>query len=153
MGIQKGERFAIEFDRAFPKGLVLMGAVEQATEYQSQEDRSRGREAKQLLDEKTGKRIWKAIASDPDEGRAKRASFEVYFAADVQPVPPGEEVYPGMRPIVLDGLEVEPKMTGQGEFRSLIYQVWASGFVDPKAQTRSKTAAAANGAQGKEQAT
>lgn len=151
MAIQKRERFPIEFDRAFPQGLVLMGEVEASTEYQSQEDRGRGREAKQFVDERTGRRIWKAIASDPDENRAKRASFEVFFIADVQPVPPSDEVLPGMRPIVLDGLEVEPKLTGQGEFKSLTYQVWATGFVDPKASARGK-AQASSAAQGKEQA-
>lgn len=153
MAIQKRERFPIEFDRAYPQGLVLMGEVEASTEYQSNEDRSRGREAKQFVDERTGKRIWKAIASDPDENRAKRASFEVFFTADVQPVPPSDEVLPGMRPIVLDGLEVEPKLTGQGEFKSLTYQVWASGFVDPKANARAKAqGGSGSSAQGKEQA-
>lgn len=151
MAIQRGKRFPMAMDEAFPKGLVLVGAVEAATEYQSQEDRNRGREAKQRVDEQSGKRIWKATVTDPDEGRAKRASFEVQFLADVQPVPPSDEVLPGMRPVALDGLEVEPFVTGQGEFKSLGFRVYATGFTDPKAGTRGK-AQAGSAAQSKEQA-
>lgn len=153
MAIQKGERFKIEFGQAFPKGLVLVGEVQPATEFQSQEDRSRGRAPNQRVDERTGKRMWKAVATDPDEGRAKRASFEVLFLADVQPVPPTDEVLPGMRPVALDGMEVEPKVTGQGEFKSLTYQVWATGFADPKQAARpTGRQSGSAGSQGKEQA-
>ncbi|MQA78104.1 MAG: hypothetical protein GEV10_06445 [Streptosporangiales bacterium] len=151
MAIQRGERFPVAFEHAFPKGLVLIGDVEASTEYQSQEDRNRGREAKQRVDERSGKRIWKAVATDPDEGRAKRASFEIQFIADVQPVPPGDEVLPGMRPIALDGLHVEPHVTGQGEYKSLAFRVWATGFADPKAASRSRSQSG-QGSQGKEQA-
>lgn len=58
-----------------------------------------------------------------------------------------------MRPVALDGLEVEPKVTGQGEYKSLTFQVWATGFADPKASARSASRSqSGSGSQGKEQA-
>lgn len=130
MAIAKGQRFPIEFGVAFPRGLVLVGDIEPDNEYQSQEDRQRGREVRQRIDVQTGKRIWKGTATDPDEARAKRASFDVRFVADVQPVPTADEALPGMRPLELEGLEVEPKVAGQGEFKYLSYDVWATGIKD-----------------------
>lgn len=145
MAIARGTRFPMQFEMAFPKGLVLVGEIEPVTEYQSQEDRQRGREARPRLDERTGMRLWKGTATDPSETRAKRASFEVLFIADVQPVPTTEEVLPGMRPLELDGLEVEPRVTGQGEYKTLGYQVWATGIRDnrPAAGTRSRQSSTA----------
>ncbi|MGH3504399.1 MAG: hypothetical protein ACRDQA_26385 [Nocardioidaceae bacterium] len=131
MAIRKGKRFDAEMDETFPQGLVLVGGVRAATEFQSQEDRTRGREPRQLFDEQTAKHMWLGTVTDPDESRAKRASFEIKLVADVQPVPPTDEVMPGMRPIALEGLQVEPRIAGQGEFKYLTYQVWATGFADP----------------------
>lgn len=153
MAIHRGKRFEVAMADAFGKGLVLTGDVEAATEFQSQEDRQRGRDPRPLIDEQTGKRIWKASVMDPDEPKTKRASFEVYVTADVQPVPPTEEVLPGMRPIAFEGLRAEPRVAGQGEFKYLSYQFWAIGFADPKSAARSSgRSQAASGSQGKEQA-
>lgn len=144
MAIRKGRRFKDDFDAAFPKGLVLNGEVVPGVEYQSAEDRSRGREPRPLIDEQTGLRIFKAMVTDPDETKAKRASSEVNLIAEVQPVPPTEEVLPGMRPIALEGMQVEPRIAGQGEYKYLTYQVWATGLADPgKGSTR--TTAKASG--------
>lgn len=131
MAVPRKYRFPIGFDAAFPRGLVMVGDVTAAVEFQSQEDRNRGREARPLLDEQTNLRIFKATVTDPDETKAKRASFEVNIVAEVQPVPPTNEVVAGMRPIVLEGLQVEPRIAGQGEFKYLTYQVWATGLADP----------------------
>jgi len=128
MAIMKGHRFPIEFDSAFPQGLVLVGEVAPDNEYQSREDRAAGRVARQRVDEVTGKRQWKATVTDPDEIKAKRASFEVTLLADVQPVPTTSEALPGMRPIELDGLTAEPKVAGQGEFKYQSYMFRATGF-------------------------
>jgi hypothetical protein len=128
MAIMKGHRFPIEFDSAFPQGLVLVGEVAPDNEYQSREDRAAGRPARQRVDEATGKRQWKATVTDPDETKAKRASFEITLLADVQPVPVTSEALPGMRPIELEGLTAEPKVAGQGEFKYLSYAFRATGF-------------------------
>jgi hypothetical protein len=128
MAIPRGHRFPIEFADAFPQGLVLMGEVGPDNEYQSREDRAAGRPVRQRVDELTGKRQWKATVTDPDERNAKRASFEVTFLADVQPVPSTSEVLPGVRPIELDGMTAEPRVSGNGEFKFQSYVFRATGF-------------------------
>jgi hypothetical protein len=128
MAIPRGHRFPIEFADAFPQGLVLMGEVAPDTEYQSREDRAAGRPVRQRVDELTGKRQWKATVSDPNELNAKRASFEVTFLADVQPVPATAEVLPGVRPVELEGVTAEPRVAGNGEFKYQSYLFRATGF-------------------------
>lgn len=128
MAIPRGHRFPIEFDEAFPQGLVMVGDVAPDNEYQSREDRAAGRPVRQRVDEVTGKRQWKATVTDPSEPNAKRASFEVTLLADVQPVPTTTEVLPGMRPIELEGLTAEPRVAGNGEFKYLSYAYRATGF-------------------------
>lgn len=128
MAIPKGYRFQIAFDEAFSQGLVLMGEVAPDNEYQSQEDRSRNRPVRQRVDELTGKRQWKATVTDPSETNAKRASFQITFLADVQPVPTTSEVLPGVRPVELEGLTAEPRIAGNGEFKYQSYVYRATGF-------------------------
>lgn len=128
MAIARGHRFPVEFADAFPQGLVLMGEVAPDTEYQSREDRASGRPVRQRVDELSGKRQWKASVTDPSEPNAKRASFEVTFLADVQPVPTTSEVLPGIRPVELDGVTAEPRVAGNGEFKYQSYVFRATGF-------------------------
>jgi hypothetical protein len=128
MAIQKGHRFPIEFADAFPQGLVLVGELAPDNEYQSREDRAAGRPVRQKVDEVSGKRQWKGTVTDPDERNAKRASFEITFLADVQPVPTTQEVLPGMRQIELDGLTAEPRLAGNGEFKYQSYVYRSTGF-------------------------
>lgn len=128
MAIPRGHRFAIEFDHAFPQGLVLVGQIAPDNEYQSREDKAAGRPVRLRVDEMTGKRQWKATVTDPDEPNGKRASFEITFVAEVQPVPTTAEVLPGMRPIELDGLTAEPRVAGNGEFKYQSYVYRATGF-------------------------
>ncbi|MGH3795737.1 MAG: hypothetical protein ACRDR6_26835 [Pseudonocardiaceae bacterium] len=131
MAIRRGHRFGIEFDSAFSQGLVLIGAVAPDNEYQTREDKAAGRPVRQRIDDATGKRQWKATVTDPDEPNAKRASFEITFIADVQPVPTTTEVLPGMRPIELEGLTAEPRVAGNGEFKYQSYIYRATGFKEP----------------------
>ncbi|MEU4673007.1 hypothetical protein AB0F91_34880 [Amycolatopsis sp. NPDC023774] len=128
MAIERGFRFGINFDDAFPRGLVMVGDVAPDNEFQSREDRAANRPVRQRVDETTGKRQWKATVTDLGEEKAKRASFEITFLADVQPVPTTSEVLPGMRPIELEGLTAEPRVGGQGEFKYQTYVFRATGF-------------------------
>lgn len=128
MAIARGHRFPVEFEDAFPQGLVLMGELAADTEYQSREEKASGRPIRQKLDELTGKRQWKASVTDPNEPNSKRASFDVTFLADVQPVPTTTEVLPGMRPVELAGLTAEPRVAGNGEFKYQSYLFRATGF-------------------------
>lgn len=124
----KRYRFEVPFRTPFPNGLVLIGAIVRNTEYKQgvpEENR------RQRVDEVTGLKEWKAKVTDPDEPNAKRASFELLFLADVQPVPATDEIVPGtgMRMIELEGLTAEPKVMGQGEYKYLGYQYRATGIV------------------------
>lgn len=117
------------FEEAFPKGLFLLGDVEPMTEFNS--DRNAPRRQRVDLNEDgngSGKRLWKATVTDPDAPNAKQASFDVMFVADQMPVPSAPEVAPGMRPIVLEGLQVKPKMAGQGEYKSIGWNIRATGI-------------------------
>jgi hypothetical protein len=136
MAINRDYRFSIPFDEAFPQGLVMVGEVSPDNEYQSREDKAAGRPVRQRMDEATGKRQWVMTVTDPDEIKAKRASFEITLLADVQPVPTTSEVLPGMRPVELDGLTAQPKVAGTGEFKYQSFVFRATGF---------KAAAAAGG--------
>jgi hypothetical protein len=128
MAVPRGCRFPIEFSEAFPQELVLVGEISPDDEYLSREDRAAGRPMRQRVDEVTGKRQWKATVTDPDERSAKRASFEVAFLADVQPVPSTAEVLPGVRAIELDGVTAEPRVAGNGEFKYQSFVFRAAGF-------------------------
>ncbi|HEU0086583.1 MAG TPA: hypothetical protein VFQ77_02825 [Pseudonocardiaceae bacterium] len=143
MAIPKGHRFEIEFASAFPRGLVLIGNVAPDNEYQTREDKAAGRPVRQKTDSATGKRQWKSTVTDPDEPNAKRASFEITFIADVQPVPTTSEVLPGMRPIELEGLTAEPRVAGNGEFKYQSYIYRATGFTTPASDAGSQSPQAA----------
>ena len=129
--IAKGTRFGMRFEDAFPRGLLQMGSVEPDYEYQT----DRSRPSVQKRDEVTGRLQWKATVSDPDQTNAKRASFDLVFLADVQPVPESAELVAnsGVRMVELEGLTVEPRVMGQGEFK---YQ----GFVFRAESYRAATA-------------
>nr|CEL14009.1 hypothetical protein [Kibdelosporangium sp. MJ126-NF4]CTQ88376.1 hypothetical protein [Kibdelosporangium sp. MJ126-NF4] len=66
--------------------------------------------------------------TDPDEVKAKRASFEIVLLAEIQPVPSTSEVLPGVRPVELEGLTAEPKVAGNGEFKYQSFVYRATGF-------------------------
>lgn len=131
----------------FPLGLVMVGKIAPDNEYQSRDDRSAGRPVRQRVDEVTGKRQWKATVTDPSETNSKRASYDVTFLADVQPVPTTSEVLPGMRPIELEGLTAEPKVAGQGEFKYQSYVFRATGFKAAASGGVSKSGRASGGAE------
>jgi hypothetical protein len=148
VSIPKGYRFPIDFAAAFPQGLVLLGEVTPDTEFQSREDRSKGRPVRQRVDEMTGMRQWKATVTDPGESNSKRASFDITFLADVQPVPTTSEVLPGLRPVELEGLTAEPRVAGNGEFKYQSYVFRATGFAAAGAGAGSRSTGKASGSDG-----
>lgn len=147
MAIKKGHRFEVPFEVAFPRGLVLLGEIAPDTQYEP--DRTKPKVQKKDVDERTGEvftglRQWKATVTDPDEDRAKRASFEVIFLSEQQPVPTSGEVVPGtgMRMVELEGLTAEPKVMGQGEFRYQGFQYRATGIKGDRQTPKSSSKAA-----------
>lgn len=121
--------FRPDFADAFPMGLLLMGEVAPLTEFSS--DRNAPKRQKVDLDTDgngTGKRLWKATVVDPTGVGSKNSAIDVTFVADVQPVPSAAPVSPGLTPIVLEGLQVKPRVTGNGEFKSIGFVVRATGI-------------------------
>lgn len=110
MAIKRGQRFPVQHSDAFPRGLMLLGPIRPDMEYD--------RPNVQKTDPVTGLLQWVGAVSDPDEDKAKRASFELTFLAPVQPVPANPELLPGsgIRMIELEGLTAEARRMGQGEF-------------------------------------
>lgn len=84
----------------------------------------------QRSDPETGLLQWRGSMTDPDEDKAKRASFDVTFLAAVQPVPSTPELVPGsgIRMIELEGLTAEPRRMGQGEYTYVGYVYRATGI-------------------------
>ncbi|MGY4099100.1 hypothetical protein ACW2Q0_06010 [Nocardia sp. R16R-3T] len=121
--------FTVAFEEAFPMGLVLMGEIEPMTEFSS--DRNAVKRQRVDLDKDgngTGKRLWRGTVTDPAGSGAKGTSFDLTFVADVQPVPSAAALIPGMTPIVLEGLQIKPKVQGSGEFKSIGWNIRATGI-------------------------
>lgn len=137
MAVPYGQRFPVEFETVFPQGGLMMGEVSAVTEYQSREDRAKGRPVRQQVDEETGKRMWRVTVSDPSATREADKSVSVTVLAEHQPVPPdGIEVAPGIvvRPIEFEGMTAAPKLEGQGEYKRLGYTLRATGMRTPAGQ-------------------
>ncbi|AHH94887.1 hypothetical protein [Kutzneria albida] len=122
-------RFFVEFDEWFPQGLFLMGEITQVFEYQSQEDRAKGRPVRPMVDPVTGLNIYRGQCSDPAAEKAREQVVTVEFLAKVQPVPPAA-VAPNVpvRAVVLEGMTVRPRPESSGQAKWLVYQVRATGL-------------------------
>lgn len=121
--------FTPEFHEAFPMGLFLLGEIQAVTEFST--DRNAPKVQKIDIDNEgngTRKRLWKGTVTDPAAANAKQASFDLVFVSDVQPVPAAPEIARGMRPIELEGLQVKPKIAGSGEFKSIGWNIRATGI-------------------------
>lgn len=143
MGIQRGTRFTVPFEVAFPNGLVQVGDIEPDNEYQP----DKSRPARQNRDVVTGKLQWKVTVTDPSEKKAKRASFDLVFLADHQPVPSVPELAAGtgMRLVELEGLSAEPRVMGQGEFKYLGFIYRAEGYRESAGKPASGGSASGSG--------
>lgn len=135
--------FTPAFEDAFPMGLFLLGEIQPVTEFST--DRNAPKRQRLDLDAEgngTGKRLWKGTVTDPAAANAKQASFDVVFVADVQPVPVAPEIARGMRPVELEGLQVKPKIAGQGEFKSIGWTIRATGIKGDNSGAKSAAKAA-----------
>lgn len=128
MAVPHGMRFEIPFDAMFPQGAFLMGDIQPLTEYQSQEDKARNRPVRPRLDEQTGKRLFRATVADPSAEKERDKSISVEIAADVQPVPPETVGNLPFRPIVLEGLTVQPRAEASGQAKWITWVVRATGL-------------------------
>jgi hypothetical protein len=140
MGAPKHLRLTADFDEWFPQGLYLVGEIVPVTEYQSQEDRARNRPVRPRTDEATGLALFRGTFADPAAEKDREKSVTVEFAAKVQPVPPAAMPGVPFRPVVLEGLTVQPRAEVSGQAKWITWVIRATGMTAPtagKAGTRS----------------
>ncbi|MFE0027695.1 hypothetical protein [Amycolatopsis sp. NPDC059021] len=141
MAVPRGTRFEIEHDHVFPAGAAIVGPVTPDMEYVSNEDKARGKQPKQKIDEQTGLPQWKVTVTDPSAEKDRDKSATVTLLDRVQPVPPPAAMQGfDFRPVVFEGLMVEPRVMGE-KFK---YQGWvlrATGMREPGGAAAPKPAA------------
>ncbi|MDX8143941.1 hypothetical protein SK854_17615 [Lentzea sp. BCCO 10_0061] len=150
MAVPYGTRFEAAFDQVFPMGALMVGEVAPDMEYMSQEDKARGKQAKQKIDERSGKRQWKVVVTDPSAEKERDASVTITVLADVQPVPPqAVQVMPGVevRPVAFEGLTVEPRVMGD-RFKYQGFIIRATGIASLQVGTPPKRESKPAGQQG-----
>jgi hypothetical protein len=131
MGAPKNMRLAADFDEWFPQGLYLVGDIVPVTEYQSQEDRARNRPVRPRTDEATGLPLFRGTFADPSAEKDREKSVTVEFAAKVQPVPPPAVAGMPFRPVVLEGMTVQPRAETSGQAKWITWVIRATGMAAP----------------------
>lgn len=146
MAVPYGMRFAVDFDAVFPLGAYIVGEVVPVTEYQSQEDKARNRPVRPRIDEATGLPLYKVTIADPSAEKDRDKSITVEIASKVQPVPPAAANGVPFRPVVLEGMTVQPRAETSGQAKWITWVVRATGLraVDaaPSRASSAKSAAA-----------
>lgn len=153
MAVERGRRFEIPFDEMYPEGLYLVGEIQPMTEYQSQEDKARNRPVRPRTDEVTGLPLFRGTFADPSAEKDRDKSVQIEFAAKVQPVPPA--AVPGIpfRPVVLEGLTVQPRAEASGQAKWITWTVRATGMRAVEAAPGAKSTRSGTGsAQGEQKA-
>ena len=128
MAVPYGKRFPIEFDELFPQGAYVVGSVTAVTEYQSPEDKARNRPTRPRIDEASGLPLFKVTIADPSAEKDRDKSITVEIAAKVQPVPPATVNGLPFRPVVLEGLTVQPRAEASGQAKWITWVVRATGM-------------------------
>ena len=128
MAVPRGQRFEVAFDEIFPQGLYLVGEIAPVIEYQSQEDKARNRPVRPRIDEASGLPLFRGTFADPSAEKDRDKSITVEFAARVQPVPPAAVPGVPFRPVVLEGLTVQPRAEASGQAKWITWVIRASGM-------------------------
>jgi hypothetical protein len=145
MAVPYGIRFPVDFDLVFPQGAYIIGEVVPVTEYQSQEDKARNRPVRPRIDEATGLPLFRVTIADPSAEKDRDKSVTVEIAAKQQPVPPAALGNLPFRPVILEGLTVQPRAEASGQAKWITWVIRATGLraVDaPKSTSPAKSAAA-----------
>ncbi|WP_068021280.1 hypothetical protein [Nocardia mexicana] len=139
---RRNYRIKVEFADFFQWGLYQIKPVVPDTEYSGDPNRP----GPQRRDDQTGLPIWRLPVTDAGEPNSRRASYDVYLLSDTDPVPGTQEFGRGMRPIALEGVTVQPRIGGQGEYKFIQYVVRATGFSElPSTGGRSGGSGSAGG--------
>ncbi|MQY24601.1 hypothetical protein NRB56_01490 [Nocardia sp. RB56] len=134
-------RYPVAFEEFYAAGLYQMGPVRPDTVYTGDPNRP----GPQQRDPVTGLWVWKASVTDPGEPNSRRRSYDILLLSETEPVPTTDELSAGLRPIVLEGLTVQPRVGGQGEFKYLTYTVRAAGYAPAPAPAVSGRGGAGSG--------
>ena len=126
MAVPYGKRFPMEFDELFPNGAYVVGEVTAVREYQSQEDTARNRPVRPRIDEASGLPIFKVTIADPSAEKDRDKSITVEIATRVQPVPPATVNGLPFRPVVLEGITVQPRAEVSGQAKWITWVVRAT---------------------------
>jgi hypothetical protein len=132
-----------DFDEWFPQGLYLVGEITAVTEYQSAEDRARSRPVRPRVDEVTSLPLFRGTFADPSAEKDREKSVTVEFACAHQPVPPGAVAGMPFRPVVLEGMTVQPRAEASGQAKWITWVIRATGMSAPGAAATSPTSGAA----------
>jgi hypothetical protein len=137
MAVPRGTRFEVEHDQVFAEGAAIVGPVSADMEYVSNEDKARGKQPKQRVDEQSGLLQWKVTVSDPSADKDREKSISLTMLARVQPVPP-ETAIAGFdfRPVHFEGLTIEPRVMGE-KFKYLGWVFRATGMRAPNRAAKS----------------
>jgi hypothetical protein len=131
MGAPRYVRFSVDFEEWYLQGLYLVGEITPVTEYQSQEDRARNRPVRPRLDEMTGHLLFRGTFADPSAEKDREKSFTVEFACAHQPVPPEAVAGLPFRPVVLEGMTVQPRAETSGQAKWITWTIRATGMRAP----------------------
>ncbi|HKR52655.1 MAG TPA: hypothetical protein VJT72_24360, partial [Pseudonocardiaceae bacterium] len=140
MGAPKYARFVVDFNEWFPQGLYLVGEITAVTEYQSQEDKARNRPVRPRVDEVTGRPLFRGIFADPSADKDREKSVTVEFACPHQPVPPAAVAGLPFRPVVLEGMTVQPRAEASGQAKWITWTIRATGMTAPSGAMAKETA-------------
>jgi hypothetical protein len=133
MGAPKNMRLPVDFDQWFPQGLYLVGEITAVTEYQSAEDKARNRPVRPRMDEVSGLRLFRGTFADPSAEKDREKTVTVEFACAHQPMSP--PAVPGVpfRPVVLEGMTVQPRAEASGQAKWITWVIRAVGMAAPAA--------------------
>ncbi|MGH3628009.1 MAG: hypothetical protein ACRDRL_11295 [Sciscionella sp.] len=131
MGAPKNMRLPADFDQWYPQGLYLVGEITPVIEYQSPEDRSRNCPVRPRIDEVTGLPLFRGTFADPAAEKDREKSVTVEFACAHQPVPPELVAGVPFRPVVLEGMTVQPRAEVSGQAKWITWVVRATGMRAP----------------------
>jgi len=102
----------------------------------------------------TGLPLFRGTFADPSAEKDRDKSVTVEFASQVQPVPPAAVPGVPFRPVVLEGLTVQPRAEASGQAKWITWVVRATGMRPVGIATNSPNASepGITSAQGKQKA-
>jgi hypothetical protein len=131
MGAPRNLRLPVDFDQWYPQGLYLVGEITPVTEYQPQEDRARNRPVRPRTDEVSGLPLFRGTFADPGADKDREKSITVEFACAHQPVPPESVAGLPFRPVVLEGMTVQPRAETSGQAKWITWTIRATSMKAP----------------------